>query len=49
MKTMSLMSFPHVVPSPSDLRSSSEPSLRYFRFREGSQVEPTLEPEPVPN
>ena len=29
---MSLMTHPHVVPSPSDLRSSSEHSLRYFRF-----------------
>jgi len=32
MKMMSLMTLPHVVPSPSDLRSSSEHSLRYFRF-----------------
>jgi len=32
MNTMSLMTHPHVVTSPYDLRSSSDHSLRYFRF-----------------
>jgi len=30
MKMMSLITHPHVIPNPKDLRSSSEHKLRYF-------------------